>query len=112
MKWPRPNRLQHIAGIGVDRMGAIADAAAEDLLRLENLDVDIPPDAQAVARTQEAASLQDANSYLLAQGVCATSMAGWGEFHGSQYIRFVFSNEPVARLKGLGKRVRAALDSV
>jgi N-succinyldiaminopimelate aminotransferase len=56
--------LQHIAGIGVDRMGAIADASTQDLLRLENLDVDIPPDASAVARTREAASLEAANSYL------------------------------------------------
>lgn len=46
---------------------------------------------------------------LLEQNVCATAMAGWGERHGAQYIRFVFANEPVARLKGLGARVRAAL---
>ncbi len=46
---------------------------------------------------------------LLEQGVCATAMAGWGEAHGAQYIRFVFSNEPAARLRGLGARVRAAL---
>ncbi|HEX2890841.1 pyridoxal phosphate-dependent aminotransferase [Vineibacter terrae] len=46
---------------------------------------------------------------LLAEGVCATAMAGWGETHGAQYIRFVFSNEPVSRLKGLGARVRRAL---
>ncbi len=60
----RPRRLHHIAGIGVDRMGAIADASGEDFLRLENLDVDIPPDAEAVARTREAASRDDDNSYL------------------------------------------------
>ena len=46
---------------------------------------------------------------LLEEGVCATAMAGWGETHGAQYIRFVFANEPVSRLKGLGARVRAAL---
>jgi len=46
---------------------------------------------------------------LLADGVCATAMAGWGEQHGAQYIRFVFANEPVARLKGLGAKIRAAL---
>ncbi len=46
---------------------------------------------------------------LLDQGVCATGMAGWGAAHGAQYIRFVFANEPVARLHGLGARVRAAL---
>lgn len=46
---------------------------------------------------------------LLDQGVCATGMAGWGERHGAQHIRFVFANEPVERLRGLGSRVRAAL---
>jgi aspartate/methionine/tyrosine aminotransferase len=46
---------------------------------------------------------------LLAQGVCATAMAGWAETHGAAFIRFVFANEPVARLRGLGARVRAAL---
>lgn len=64
MPRPRPARLQHIAGIGVDRMGDTADASPSDLLRLENLDVDIPPDEEAVARTREAASLDDDNSYL------------------------------------------------
>jgi aspartate/methionine/tyrosine aminotransferase len=46
---------------------------------------------------------------LLRHGVCATAMAGWGETHGADFIRFVFANEPAARLKGLGARVRAAL---
>ncbi|TWT11838.1 pyridoxal phosphate-dependent aminotransferase [Reyranella sp. CPCC 100927] len=46
---------------------------------------------------------------LLAEGVCATAMTGWGETHGAQYIRFVFANEPVPRLQGLGTRVRRAL---
>jgi hypothetical protein len=36
-------------------------------------------------------------------------MAGWGETNGAQYIRFVYANEPVPRLRGLGQRVRAAL---
>ncbi|WP_398494727.1 pyridoxal phosphate-dependent aminotransferase [Variovorax sp.] len=61
----RPARLTHIAGIGVDRMGAIADdAEGPPFLRLENLDVDIPPDAEAVARTVRAATEDADNSYL------------------------------------------------
>src|ERR1700732_1483202 len=60
----RPDRLREISGIGVDRMGALADAAAGEFLRLENLDVDIPPDAEAIARTKRAAGEDDANSYL------------------------------------------------
>jgi aspartate/methionine/tyrosine aminotransferase len=46
---------------------------------------------------------------LLDHGVCATAMQGWGITHGAQYIRFVFANEPVDRLKHLGVRVRRAL---
>jgi N-succinyldiaminopimelate aminotransferase len=52
----RPLRLQYISGIGVDRMGSIADASGEDFLRLENLDVDILPDPQAIAQTSLASS--------------------------------------------------------
>lgn len=48
---------------------------------------------------------------LLDQGVAATGMRGWGEVHGEQYIRFVYSNEPVERLRGLGERVRRALQA-
>lgn len=46
---------------------------------------------------------------LLEQGVCATAMDGWGEVHGSQYVRFVFSNETLDRLRGIGGKVRKAL---
>ena len=46
---------------------------------------------------------------LFDTGVCATAMKGWGVEHGSQYIRFVFANEPLKRLMSLGKRVRSAL---
>lgn len=46
---------------------------------------------------------------LLEQGVAATAMAGWGETHGAQYIRFVFANEPAPRLKGVGQKIRRAL---
>jgi aspartate/methionine/tyrosine aminotransferase len=60
----RPERLREISGIGVDRMGALADTAPGEFLRLENLDVDIPPDADAVERTRLAAAEDDANSYL------------------------------------------------
>ena len=48
---------------------------------------------------------------LIDVGVCATAMKGWGVTHGSQYIRFVFANEPTTRLQGFGERVRAALHS-
>jgi len=42
-------------------------------------------------------------------GVAATPMDGWGERHGAGWLRFVFANEPVERIRGCGVRIRAAL---
>ena len=41
--------------------------------------------------------------------IAATAMTGWGSERSARFIRFVFSNEPVCRLQGLRKRVKAAL---
>src|SRR5476651_575514 len=78
----RPDRLKYLVGIGVDGMASIADAydtdfpshpagakrvsgsTGADVLRLENLDVDIPPDRDAILRTQRAAAMDADNSYL------------------------------------------------
>src|SRR5690349_21510763 len=60
----RPSRLHHIAAIGVDRMASIADASSANFLRLENLDINIPPDGEAILATQRAAAADDDNSYL------------------------------------------------
>ena len=59
------SRLQHIAGIGVDRVGNLADASSDgSILRLENLDTDLRPPPGVVEATQQAAMLDQANSYL------------------------------------------------
>jgi aspartate/methionine/tyrosine aminotransferase len=51
-----------------------------------------------------------ASEQLLARGrIAATPMRHWGEVNGDNFIRFVFSNESVARLTGMGPRVRQAL---
>lgn len=53
-----------------------------------------------------------AASRLLQRGlVAATPMRDWGEVNGDRFVRLVFSNEPVARLRGLGERVRRSLAS-
>jgi len=36
-------------------------------------------------------------------------MRDWGDVNSDQFIRFVFSNEPVDRLAGIRSRVLAAL---
>src|SRR5580692_4223587 len=63
------SRLQHIPGIGVDKVGDAADAANDPrFLRLENLDTDIPPPAIAREITHAAVDQDEANSYLPFQG--------------------------------------------
>jgi hypothetical protein len=46
-------RLKDIPGFNIDRVAAAAGADC-DVLRLENLDTDIPPPAQAVEATRAA----------------------------------------------------------
>jgi aspartate/methionine/tyrosine aminotransferase len=51
-----------------------------------------------------------ASDQLLVHGrIAATPMRHWGEVNGDRFVRLVFSNEPLARLAGMGTRVRAAL---
>lgn len=42
-------------------------------------------------------------------GVAATPMTGWGP-SGERYLRLVYANEPVGRLRQLGERFRRALN--
>jgi aspartate/methionine/tyrosine aminotransferase len=56
-------RLEHIPGFGIDRVAA---AAGDDpgVLRMENLDTDIPPPAEAIEATRAAIGEDEANSWL------------------------------------------------
>jgi N-succinyldiaminopimelate aminotransferase len=94
---------------------AIATAelqARRDLMmaELEGLPV-IPPQGGWSLLLDSAALGRDAteaSTLLLERAkVAATAMTGWGE-QASRYVRFVFANEPVERLRGLGERVRRA----
>jgi aspartate/methionine/tyrosine aminotransferase len=63
------SRLRDIPGIGVDKVGDAADAAADPrFLRLENLDTDLRPPQVALEATHAAIDRDDANSYLPFQG--------------------------------------------
>ena len=42
---------------------------------------------------------------FMAAGVAATPMTGWGGDVAARYVRFVFSAEPVSRLRELGPRL-------
>ena len=56
-------RLEHIAGFNIDRVAAAA-GDDPDVLRLENLDTDIPPPAEAMEATRAAIGEDEANSWL------------------------------------------------
>lgn len=56
-------RLSNIPGFGIDRVAAAA-GEDPDVLRLENLDTDLPPPAAAIEATRAALCTDSANSYL------------------------------------------------
>ncbi|HEX6668482.1 MAG TPA: pyridoxal phosphate-dependent aminotransferase [Gemmatimonadales bacterium] len=56
-------RLSGIPGFAIDEVAARAGSDPE-VLRMENLDTDLPPPAEALAATRHALGRDDANSYL------------------------------------------------
>ena len=64
----RPRRLAALPDLGVD---AAARAAGSDpeVLRLENLDTDVPPPPAVLQVTRESVGLDEANSYLPFNGL-------------------------------------------
>jgi aspartate/methionine/tyrosine aminotransferase len=56
-------RLEHIPGFNIDRVAAAA-GDDPDVLRLENLDTDIPPPTEALEATRAAIGEDEANSWL------------------------------------------------
>jgi aspartate/methionine/tyrosine aminotransferase len=53
-----------------------------------------------------------ASQRLMEHGhIAATAMVNWGSQRSDRYVRFVFSNEPCSRLRGIGGRVRRALQA-
>jgi aspartate/methionine/tyrosine aminotransferase len=70
------SRLEHVPPIGVDRVGNAADALRDpDILRLENMDTDIPPPRGAVLATRQAIENDACNSYLPFMGQSALRQA-------------------------------------
>ena len=83
----------------------------ETLRQLDGLPVVRPAGAWALLLDVASLGLdcQAVSDRLLVQKVAATPMRGWGGEVAERHVRFVFSNEPVERLRLLGDRVRAAL---
>ena len=93
------SRLQHVPGIGVDKVGDAADAAGDPrFLRLENLDTDIPPPAVARQVTREAVEQDAANSYLPFQGHRALREAAAGHVSAMTGVEY----DPDRQCVGVG----------
>jgi aspartate/methionine/tyrosine aminotransferase len=62
----RARRMEAVRGFGIDRVAAAAETAAGDraVLRLENLDTDLPLPPEAVPATVAGLSTPEANSWL------------------------------------------------
>ena len=96
------SRLKDIPGIGVDKMGDVADAAQNrNILRLENLDTDLRPPPEAIARTHEAIDNDDANSYLPFTGQTALREAVVGRMRQSTGLPYDPHTECIVSAGGL-----------
>ena len=89
-----------MAGIGVDRLGALADRAG-DVLRLENLDTDLRPPPGVVQATAAAAARDDANSYLPFVGTDALRKAAAAHVSRTSGVRYDWNTTTVITAGGL-----------
>lgn len=93
---------------------AVADWQARRDVTLEELrDLPVIRPSGGWCLLMEVAKLgldsETASRLLLEKGkVAATPMKNWGSERATAYLRLVYSNEPVARLRGLRERVRQA----
>lgn len=63
--------------------------------------------SQLLNVTKLGMTAEQASELLLEKGkIAVTPMTNWGERNSSQFIRLVFSNEPVERLETLGERFK------
>lgn len=84
-------RLAHIPGFSIDRVAAAA-GDDPDVLRLENLDTDLPPPPAAVDATREAVGRDRDNSYLPFTGQVALREAVARRLNRSAGLDFDASN--------------------
>jgi aspartate/methionine/tyrosine aminotransferase len=60
----RAKRIEPIRGFGIDRVAAAADIGGRSVLRMENLDTDLPLPPEAVPETIAGLATPEANSWL------------------------------------------------
>lgn len=88
--------------------------ARRDLIvqELEGLPVAIPEGGWSLLVDADALGkgAAELSASLLEHGrLAATPMTAWGQEVAPHYVRLVYANEPLERLRGIGDRVRAAL---
>ena len=67
------DRMQGIAGFGIDRVAAGVEGNP-DVLRLENLDTDLPPPAGVLEATRAATGTREGNSWLPFVSSCSAAL--------------------------------------
>jgi aspartate/methionine/tyrosine aminotransferase len=97
----------------------ISDAVLEwqarrDLIlqELDGLPVVVPDGGWSLLLDAEALGMDapELSKRLLEHGrIAATPMTAWGQDDAPRYVRLVYANEPLERLRGIGERIRAAL---
>jgi aspartate/methionine/tyrosine aminotransferase len=60
----KAKRMESIRGFGIDRVAAAAEAGGRSVLRMENLDTDLPLPPEAVPETSGSLDSPEANSWL------------------------------------------------
>jgi N-succinyldiaminopimelate aminotransferase len=60
----KAKRMERIRGFGIDRVAAAADIGGRSVLRMENLDTDLPLPPEAVPETVASLETPEANSWL------------------------------------------------
>ena len=88
--------------------------ARRDLIvqELEGLPLVVPDGGWSLLVDAEALGkgAPELSASLLERGrIAATPMTAWGQEVAPRYVRLVYANEPLERLRGIGDRVRAAL---
>jgi len=83
------------------------------LEELAGLPVVVPEGGWSLLLDAEALGMRapELSRRLLATGrIAATPMTAWGQDVAPRYVRLVYATEPLSRLRGIGERVRAALE--
>ena len=104
------HRLREVASIGVDKMGTIADRLQDKrLLRLENLDTDLPPPQGVTEATKSEIGIDNANSYLPFFGSDELREAAAALVTRLSGVRYDWSNSTIICAGGLNGILNALL---